>query len=182
MRRAALLGLLGAVAAAVPLSAHEMRPGYLELREKAPGRYEVLWKQPAVGEMRLKLDPVFPETCKLAAPGSLEQVPGALVTRLTLACEGGLAGKDVAIAGLEATMTDVLLRVYHGSGAEETHLLRPDAPAVRIGGAEGRGERALAYLRLGVQHILLGVDHLLFVLGLLLIVKDRWMLVKTVSA
>ncbi|MGH9400050.1 MAG: HupE/UreJ family protein, partial [Thermoanaerobaculia bacterium] len=105
-----------------------------------------------------------------------------LVTRLTLACEGGLAGKEIAVAGLEATMTDVLLRVYHGSGAEETHLLRPDAPAVRIGGAEGRGERALAYLRLGVQHILLGVDHLLFVLGLLLIVKDRWMLVKTVSA
>jgi hypothetical protein len=28
----------------------------------------------------------------------------------------------------------------------------------------------------------LGADHLLFLLGLLLIVKDRWMLVKTVSA
>ncbi|MEF9995337.1 MAG: HupE/UreJ family protein, partial [Burkholderiaceae bacterium] len=31
-------------------------------------------------------------------------------------------------------------------------------------------------------HILTGFDHLLFVLGLLLIVRDRWMLIKTVSA
>ena len=178
--RAAFVGLL--VFAARPVSAHETRPGYLELRERAPGRYEVLWKQPAIGEMRLRLDPVFPETCKMAAPGSLEQLPGALVTRLTLACDGGLAGKAIAIAGLEATMTDVLLRIHHANGGEETHLLRPTSTSVTIGGAAGKGERAIAYLRLGIQHILLGVDHLLFVLGLLLIVQDRWMLIKTVSS
>jgi hydrogenase/urease accessory protein HupE len=34
----------------------------------------------------------------------------------------------------------------------------------------------------GIRHILLGADHLLFVLGLLLIVRDRWMLVKTITA
>ena len=39
-----------------------------------------------------------------------------------------------------------------------------------------------AYIIAGIRHILFGADHLLFVLGLLLIVKDRWMLVKTVSA
>jgi hydrogenase/urease accessory protein HupE len=39
-----------------------------------------------------------------------------------------------------------------------------------------------AYLVEGIQHILLGIDHLLFLLGLLLIVKDRWMLLKTISA
>ena len=38
------------------------------------------------------------------------------------------------------------------------------------------------YLVAGVHHILLGVDHLVFVLGLLLLVKDRWVLVKTISA
>jgi len=38
------------------------------------------------------------------------------------------------------------------------------------------------YLYLGIEHILLGVDHLLFVLGLLLIVRNRWMLLKTVTA
>src|SRR6266516_1844890 len=38
------------------------------------------------------------------------------------------------------------------------------------------------YIVEGVRHILFGADHLLFVLGLLLIVKDRWMLLKTVTA
>ena len=41
---------------------------------------------------------------------------------------------------------------------------------------------APAFLLLGVQHILTGPDHLLFVLGLLLLVRDRWMLLKTVTA
>ena len=38
------------------------------------------------------------------------------------------------------------------------------------------------YIVHGIRHISLGADHLLFLLGLLLIVKDRWMLIKTVSA
>jgi hypothetical protein len=53
---------------------------------------------------------------------------------------------------------------------------------VTLGAATSGFERAASYLQLGVQHILLGVDHLLFVLGLLLIVRDRWMLVKTITA
>ena len=38
------------------------------------------------------------------------------------------------------------------------------------------------FFQLGVEHILTGVDHLLFVLGLLLIARDRWMLLKTITA
>jgi hypothetical protein len=38
------------------------------------------------------------------------------------------------------------------------------------------------YIVQGIRHIIFGADHLLFVLGLLLIVKDRWMLVKTITA
>ena len=38
------------------------------------------------------------------------------------------------------------------------------------------------YIVQGIRHILFGADHMLFVLGLLLIVKDRWMLLKTVTA
>src|SRR5262249_26047027 len=64
----------------------------------------------------------------------------------------------------------------------ETYLVHPTAPFVTIRGAAGWTERARSYLHLGIEHIMLGLDHLLFVLGLLLIIKDRWMLVKTVSA
>ena len=34
----------------------------------------------------------------------------------------------------------------------------------------------------GIEHILFGTDHLLFVLGLMLMVRDRWMLLKTITA
>ena len=35
---------------------------------------------------------------------------------------------------------------------------------------------------LGVDHILTGIDHLLFVFALILLIRDRWMLVKTITA
>ena len=86
------------------------------------------------------------------------------------------------IDGLESTITDVIVRIHHADGRLESHLLKPMNPAVSLGGETTWWQRARAYLRLGVEHILLGVDHLLFVLGLLLIVSDRWMLLKTVTS
>jgi len=184
MRSRAILALAAVLVLAglCTAQAHEARPGYLELRESSPGRYDVLWKQPVRGEYRLRLDPVFPDSCAIESAGGQQLTPGALVVRGRLTCQGGLAGKTLTVAGLEATLTDVLVRVYHRDGASEIHLLRPTAPAIALGKASSRGQRAAAYLRLGVEHILLGVDHLLFVLGLLLIVSDRWMLVKTITS
>lgn len=162
--------------------AHETRPGYLELRETAPGTYQVLWKQPAQEEPSLHLVPVLPEDCSFRPGQGTETTPGALLTRGMMTCPGGLAGKTFRVDGLEATLADILVRVHHADGRTETHLLRPDSPTVTFGAATTTGQRAAAYLRIGIQHILLGVDHLLFVLGLLLIVADRWMLVKTISS
>jgi hydrogenase/urease accessory protein HupE len=166
---------------AAPACAHESRPGFLELREVAQGRYEVLWKQPAVGDLVLRLTPVFPESFTLTS-AERQLLPGAMSTRLTLTCPDGLAENTIRIAGLEETITNVLVRVHHLDGSEETHLLHPAAPFVTIRGTAGLTGRAWFYLQLGVEHIMLGVDHLLFVLALLLIIKDRWMLVKTLSA
>jgi hypothetical protein len=150
--------------------AHESRPGYLELREISEARYDVLWKQPARGEMVLRLNPVLPASCVQLGQGNQERAGGALMTRSAIECEGGLKGTTVRIAGLEATLTDVLIRVYHLDGSSETHLLRPISTSATISGSSA-WERAVSYLQLGVQHILMGVDHLLFVLGLLLIVR-----------
>jgi hydrogenase/urease accessory protein HupE len=163
--------------------AHEARPGFLELRQTGPGTYSLLWKKPSGGETVIQIAPVLPEGCRLDTPDRQELTPGAEIVRGTLRCaEGGLAGKTIAIAGLAATITDVLVRVHHEDGRLESHLLRPAAPAVTLGGATSGLERAAGYLQLGVQHILLGADHLLFVLGLLLIVSSRVMLVKTITA
>ena len=52
-----------------PARAHESRPGYLELRQTGDETYDVLWKQPARGEMVLRLNPVLPESCFQAGEG-----------------------------------------------------------------------------------------------------------------
>jgi len=183
VRPRALLGAVGLVlACSTAVSAHEARPGFLELRETGAETYSFLWKKPTGGEVEIQIAPAIPEGCRLATPDRQQLTPGAMIVRGTLACVGGLAGKTIVIAGLEATITDVLVRVHHADGRLESHLLRPATPSVTLGGITTATERALGYVQLGVQHILLGIDHLLFVLGLLLIVSDRWMLVKTITS
>jgi hydrogenase/urease accessory protein HupE len=171
--------LLAATGAAL---AHEVRPGLLELTETASGTYAFLWKKPTGGEVESQIAPVVPAECRLVTPGQEQLTPGAVVVRGTLACPGGIAGRTIAIAGLEATITDVLVRVNHADGRLESYLLRPTTPSVTFGAITSTAERAAGYVQLGIQHILLGVDHLLFVLGLMLIVSDRWTLVKTITA
>ena len=165
-----------------PAAAHDARPGYLELRETEPDVFRVLWKKPARGEEVLKIDPVFPAECTVAGVGSEDIRDGAYVARATLRCQGGLAGKTISIAGLETTLSDVLVRVYYANGLQETHLVQPHATSAIIGGPSGVVARMGAYTRLGVTHIALGVDHLLFVLGLLLIVGSPMMLLKTITS
>lgn len=162
--------------------AHESRPGYLELRETSRGVFRVLWKKPARGEMILSIDPVFPTGCSVVGIGSAELRGGAYLARATLECEDGITGGTIEIAGLEATLTDVLVRLYYLNGLQETHLVQPNATSVVVGGPSGVLKRIRAYTRMGVGHIALGVDHLLFVLGLLLIVSTPMLLLKTVTA
>jgi hydrogenase/urease accessory protein HupE len=163
-------------------SAHELQPGYLELREVSPQVYDMVWKRPGRGELELWLDPRLPTGCVPAVvpPGS--QAPGPGDVRRTLRCPGGLAGQTIAIDGIGSTLADVLLQVHHGDGRIETHLLSSVSPRVTLAGASPRLARAAAYLRLGVEHIVLGVDHLLFVLGLVLIVRHRRRLVQTITS
>ncbi len=174
------VGLL--VAGAERLRAHELRPGFMELRETGPGTYSFLWKKPSGGEVEIYIAPIIPKECRLTTSNQQQLTPGALVVRGTLQCEGGIQGKTFVIDGLDSTVTDVIIRVHHADGRLESHLLKPVNPSVTLGAQTSGWQRSRAYLRLGIEHILLGIDHLLFVLGLLLIVDDRWMLVKTITS
>ena len=182
MKKLILAATFGLTLGASAACAHEMRPGFLDMKQTGPETYSFLWKKPTGGEVEIQIAPVLPEGCRLTTPDRQQLTPGAVIVRGTLTCAGGLAGKTIAIAGLEATVTDVLVRVHHADGRLESHLLRPATPAVTLGGVTTATQRAMGYVQLGVQHILLGVDHLLFVLGLLLIVSSRWTLVKTITA
>ena len=104
-------------ASRAPRCGHELRPGYLELTRDGAATYALLWKRPTGGEVEIRIAPVVPDGCRLATPDRQQLTPGAVVVRGTLACDGGLAGKTLHIAGLETTVTDVLVRVTTPTGA-----------------------------------------------------------------
>jgi hypothetical protein len=175
--------LLAVVAQTPSAGAHESRPAYLEITETAPQRYDVLWRTPVLSGMRLPVALKLPDGVRNVTEPVLREFSDSLVERRVIeAGEGGLAGKRIEFAGLQATITDVMVRVTLRDGRVATTLVHPSQPWVEIAAVRGPLAIATGYLVAGIHHILLGVDHLLFVLGLLLIVKDRWMLVKTISA
>jgi hydrogenase/urease accessory protein HupE len=182
MIRLAALVLLAVQLLSSLALAHEMRPAYLDMRETAPDTFDVIWKVPARGEMRLGLYVELPQSCKPSSEPRKGIEDGAYLERWTVICENGLKGKAIAAKGLLATMTDALVRIAYADGSTEVARLKPDATTHIVVGTQTSLEVAATYFWLGVDHILSGIDHLLFVLALMLLIHDRWMLFKTITA
>jgi len=165
------------------VDAHEMRPGYLEIRESATDTYEVLWKVPALSkDVRLALYVRFADDVEEVTEPVVGFLGGAHTQRMRIHRDGGLTGTTVTIDGLDKTFTDVLLRFERADGIELTHRFTPSAVSYVFEAAPGRGQVAWTYLVLGTEHILLGIDHLLFVLALLIVVVGWRKLVGTITA
>jgi hydrogenase/urease accessory protein HupE len=177
---------LGAILFALSSSlalAHEVRPAYLELHQTGTETYAVLWKVPARGEnLRLGIYVEFPSgTTNVTAPRT-STVDNASTERWSVKRTGGLTGSKIYIAGLAATMTDVLARIENLDGTTQVARLTPSSPSFVVAAAPGALEVARTYLVLGIEHILFGIDHLLFVLALLIIVRGWRKLVGTITA
>jgi len=163
--------------------AHEARPAYLEIRETAPGRYDLLWRTPVLSGMRLPVVLKVPEGVRTVGEPTIQELTDSLLERRTIdAGSAGLAGKRIEFPGLQLTITDVLVRVHMQDGRTWTTIVRGSQPWVEIAADQTRRQLLGTYVVHGIRHILFGPDHLLFVFGLLLIVQNRWMLVKTVTA
>ena len=171
------------VTAASHTLAHEVRPAYLELRQNGPETYDVLWKVPGQGEdLRLGLYVELPGGCSKSVEPRASMANGAYTERWSVKCVGGLTGGTIHIAGLAATLTDVLVRLERLDGTTQVGRLTPSAPSTMVEAAPSTFAVARTYFVLGVEHILLGVDHLLFVLALSILVKGTRRLVVTVTA
>ncbi len=176
-----MLFLLVLIAPAV--SAHEVRPAYLELRQTGTETYDVLWKVPGRGDnMRLGLYVELPAGCKNLTEPRAAMANSAFTERWQVKCAGGLTGGTIHIAGLSTTMTDVLVRLERLDGSTQVTRLTPSAPSFVVAAAANALGVTRTYTVLGIEHILSGVDHLLFVLALLIITAGGWKLVKTVTA
>jgi hydrogenase/urease accessory protein HupE len=169
----------------VPLaaSAHESRPAYLAVTETAPGQFSVLWRTPVLAGMRLPIVLKLPDRVKnLKDPVVSELTDSFVERRWVEAGPNGLAGERIEFAGLQLTITDVLVRVQKRDGTVSTTLVRPTRPWIEIAAAPGLLAVAGAYVLHGIEHILFGFDHLLFVLALILIVRSRKVLLWTITA
>lgn len=162
--------------------AHETRPAYLEIKETSPDHYDVVWRTPVNAGMRLPIVLQLPPEAKNVTAPTTQELTDSLLERRSIVVAGGLGGKRVDFVGLQGTITDVLVRVQLLDGRSWSTIVRPSQAWIGITPDQGRLGVAGAYVVHGIRHILFGPDHLLFVLGLLLIVKDRWMLLKTITA
>ena len=177
-------GLALAIAAHMPDAwAHEARPAYLEIKETAAGQFSVLWRTPLLSGMRLPVILKLPDNARNVKEPTLQELADSLVERRWIdAGPEGLSGKRIEFVGLQGTITDVLVRIEMLDGRKSTTIARPSQPWVELAASQTWWGVAGTYIVQGIRHILFGADHMLFVLGLLLIVKDRWMLLKTVTA
>ena len=179
----ALASLLALLLIIAPGSAHEIRPGYMEITEEKNGTIQILWKQPVTGETALRLEPKLSSDWLTIPPVAFVAREGALTRRWTIpAPHAPLEGQVITIDGLSGSLTDVLVRVTFRDGSETTHVIRPASPTWEIKPESGSGAPVRTYLGLGIEHILFGIDHLLFVLGLLLLVDSKRRLLKTITA
>jgi len=184
---ALLAALLLALGLGWPVAAHEVRPAFLDITERADGKADVLWKQPSIGLVAVALSPQI--SAKNTSGNLLDRAPDSVAAAenweihqwhgLNLK-QHGLDGRLVRIAGLERTITDTLVIVHLKNGDDAQQVLTPSAPAFTINAHAGAA--VSAYLFLGINHILTGVDHLLFVFGLLLLSSGLRQLLRTVTA
>jgi hydrogenase/urease accessory protein HupE len=164
-------------------SAHDARPAYLQIQELTPGRYDVLWRTPVLSGMRLPVSLKLPDSLRSVTQPTVKELSDSLVERrLVEADAGALAGARIEFPGLQATITDVLVRVVLLDGTRSTTLVRSSEPWIELTAARGPAAVAGAYLVHGGEHILLGFDHLLFVLALILIVRSTRALIFTISS
>lgn len=186
-RRAALAATVLLGGAAVVL-AHSFDPALLDLREREPGRFDVVWKSPAAARPGLgpTPEPVLPGHCRqiggVTAPAD---DPGVLKMFHVDCGATGLHGASIAVAGIAGSNIDVVLRIRWADGDVTTGVLRSGSEAITVPGVHGGLPLASIFRRygaLGIEHILSGPDHLLFLLALVLLVRGWRQLTLTITA
>jgi len=179
MARAAVVAILLLAATA---GAHEVRPGYLQLNEAAADQFDVFWKVPARGDLRLGIYALLPDNCEETSRVVTRSVGGSFTDSWSVNCPGGLEGGTIYIDGLAATLTDVLVQIALLDETSRVSRLTSAAPSFVVPAAPTWTQTAATYLGLGVEHILLGIDHLLFVLALLLLVRGWRRVIVTITS
>lgn len=185
MSRTNILNILILVFALMPVVsvAHEIRPASLDISESSNGDLEFRWRQPIKGEYTISIAPQL-------SSGWLNRDPDQrIVTDNSLIHlwhvkepDQPLAGQTLTIAGLDRTITDVLVTTTFANGKIFTGLIKASTPTLNIPSANAIGTSVPAYFVLGVEHIWSGIDHLVYVFALILLISNIRALMWTITA
>ena len=179
-----MLGLGLAAGAAFPsaASAHESRPLYIEITEKAPLVFSVRWKIPPSVQVGNAPEVSMPEQCVATTAQAPSRAPQGSIQHRTFRCEVDPAGTALRIRyPLFNPSVSALVRISRLSGEAHSLVASPEQTEVIIPEAESFGVVARDYLALGLRHILEGYDHLLFLICLMLIAGTGRRILVTIT-
>ena len=107
---ASLLLLCAAVCG--PALAHESQPGLLELKQVTTDRYEVIWRAPIYYGKQHPARLELPSDWLPVVEPTVRQLPDSALHRQIVSLgDGAFDGSVIGFPGLEATITDVFVRV-----------------------------------------------------------------------
>ena len=150
--------------------AHDARPVFVQIHEKANGQLQMQWRVPQVLPPESLPRVLLPEHCTPVQEPYVRELADSWVLRQQFACTGDIAGATIRITyPLRNPSLSTLYRIEMLSGVVHTHLGGPDETSWTLPVQPSWQAVARDYTRLGIHHILLGPDHLLFVFCLLLI-------------
>jgi len=183
MRRALALFAMLLLVLALPASADEFRPAYLQLTQTGVDSYDVLWKAPALDENTpLKVRPAFPAGVTEQGGKRSTFSNGTMRQRWRITVPGGLNGKAIGFPGMAEARIDILVRLERLDGSVQLERILAGRPSFIAKPSPGSYDVARTYTVIGIEHILLGFDHLLFVLALVMIVRSTRRLLVTITA
>ena len=112
-------------------NAHEARPAYLELTETLPDRYDVVWRTPVLaGHAAAGRSAASPMVQATSSNPGCASSPTRSSNAGSSPCRAASAASASSSSGLQATITDVLVRVQTRDGAHSTTLVHPSQPWV----------------------------------------------------
>jgi len=169
--------LLALALFAPALFAHDARPVVVTITEQLPAAYQFSIRVPDTVEANNQPALAWPVGCM-----EQNRVSRPEGSNGTVLCDLSLAGNLIT---LDYPFYNPSLATFYRlttlAGVNITAMLTPTSPDWNIPVKATRGNIALEYLALGVEHIIGGLDHLLFVLGLLIIAATLKRILWTVT-
>lgn len=172
--------LLGTSAA----SAHPLAPALLQIEAVDAQDYALHWRRSPQSFAGLERWPELPASCE--PRGEVRTQVDALAavdSRWRVHCPfSDWSGQRLAFSGLQGSGVEVIVRVRQHDGRRIDALLSSGDEQLQLPAARAEPPVLLAYLRLGLSHLLSGWDHLLFIAGLVLLLRQPRALLITATA